>query len=68
MRRGISGGGKKTYAVLGKALSGHVVVLPLQYAEKYRFLSKFSLRDSMIEVFGGRIPLEFQEIRHQPLL
>ena len=61
MRRGISGGGKKTYAVLGKALSGHVVVLPLQYAEKYRFLSKFSLRDSMIEAFFGGFLWSFKK-------
>ena len=42
MRRGISGGGKKTYAVLGKAPSWHVVVLPLQYAENTGFYPNFA--------------------------
>ena len=61
MRRGISGGGKKTYAVLGKALSGHVVVLSLQYAENTGYYPIFSLRDSMIEAFFGGFLWSFKK-------
>ena len=43
------------------ALSWHVVVLSLQYVEKYRFLSKFSLRDSMIEAFFGGFLWSFKK-------
>ena len=67
MRRGISGGGKKTYAVLGKAPSWHVVVLLLQYAENTGYYPSFRWGTPWLRHFGGRIPLEFQEIRHQPL-
>ena len=38
----ISGGGKETYAVLGKAPSWHVVVLSLQYAENTGFIQIFA--------------------------